>query len=39
MAEERRRLAVEFDRTVPAAEGLEAPEDHGDAWEGGMDGG
>jgi glyoxylase-like metal-dependent hydrolase (beta-lactamase superfamily II) len=39
MAEERRRLAVEFDRTVPAAEGLEAPEDHGDAWEGGTDGG
>ena len=32
-AEERRRLADEFERTAPAPEGVEAP-DHGDAWEG-----
>lgn len=28
-AEERRRLAEEFDRAVPAAEGVEAPEEWG----------
>lgn len=33
LAEERRRLAEEFDRVVPAAEGVEAPEERGDAWE------
>lgn len=32
-AAERRRLAEEFDRAVPAAEGVEAPEERGDAWE------
>ena len=34
VAEERRRLAEEFDAVEPAAEGVEAPDEHGgrDGW-------